>query len=78
MKRLTTAALFALLALALGAPTMAHAGSHPPMTQAQKDAQKQYNKFYKNQSKMQKKQAKQEKKQMKEFKKQHQSVTTVT
>jgi hypothetical protein len=75
VKRLTSSALFLALALALTAPTVAHAGSNQ-LTPAQKQAQKDYNKYNKQAMKAQKKQAQNEKRQMQQYKKQHQSTTT--
>ncbi len=75
MKRLTISALFLALALALTAPTVAHAGSN--LTPQQKQAQKDFNKYNKQAYKAQKRQAQQEKKQMQQWKKQHQTTTTV-
>ena len=61
-----------MLALAVSAPTIAHAGS----TDQQKQQQKQYNDYLKHQNKMQKKQLKDQQKQLKKFNKDHQGTTT--
>lgn len=74
MKRLTAVALFSLLLVTIGAPTLANAGSNS----SQRNSQKQYEKDQKHWSKMQKQQAKQQKKQLKQWNKQHQTTTTVT
>jgi len=72
VKRLTTSALFLVLALGL-APNAAFAHSN-----SQKDQQKEYNKYLKHQQKMQKKQTKEQNKQTKQWNKQHQVQHNVT
>lgn len=73
VRRLTTSALFVVLALALTAPNAAFARGN-----SQKSQQKDYNKYLKHQQKMQKKQTKEQNKQTKQWNKQHQAQHNVT
>ncbi len=75
VKRTMPRLAFVLLALALFVP-LAHAGSRFPRTEAQKQAEKTWKKYNKQQFKMQKRQMKEQKKAMKRWKKQHQGTST--
>ncbi len=77
LKRAVAQVALVVLGLTLCGPAVAHAGSKTKQTKAQKDAQKQWNKYSKQYNKQQKKQLKAQQKQMKQRNK-NQTIRVVT
>ena len=78
MKKVTACVLFALLALTLAGPTVAHARTVSAQSEAQKNSQKNWKKANKEQAKAQKKQQKAQEKAAKKYNKNHPTRTTTT